>query len=150
MEYDSRHLRIDIEFVKNMPADLLAELITFDDVIPDGINGQLRHWNKTFCEERGKVTNYKIEDPEYYEKKLDMRYGWRPDDFEQRDDDINLMDEEDIRQACEFLIQYPKYKCLLKSILYYTFNKEDTLDLVYEQPFEEYLEEYIKSKESNN
>ena len=33
----NKFARLDVDFIKNMPVDLKAELIIFEDVIPDGI-----------------------------------------------------------------------------------------------------------------
>ena len=159
MEYDIRYLTIDKDFIKAMPSDLLAELINFNDVIPDGIQRQLFYSNETFNEERARYLDQLDDNDPLVLKACDMRYDWRPKDFDLRDDSIELMNEEEIKQACEFIIEYPQYACLLKSIEYYSEpdysalddeDEDEDLKLLYEEPFDVYLERYIKEKESNN
>lgn len=149
MDYDIRYSQEDKDFVENMPSKLLAELITLDDIIPFDIKNLLCI-NKTFEKERSRYEEWRCDnDPEFDEKDTDAFIAWK--ELQENKTPAEQM-EIYIKQDCEFIIKYPQFKHILKGIEYCKHNpdKGRKLETVYEEPFDVYLERYIKEKESNN
>lgn len=176
MYYDNRRLILDNVYIKNIDYETICEIIQFDDIIPDGIEKPLFNIIQTIDKEeykyktiQPKYAEYERKkyllsekgDVEFYKRILHKRYDWRPKNFYKRDDFAFLHGEEDIKQACEFIIKYPKYKYFIKSVGYYTkdYNLDNILEdakegyyydnindsnLIYEEPFEDFLKNYIK------
>lgn len=128
MEEISKFIRFNREFNENMSYDLLIELITLEDIIPNGIENELYDATVVFRKERSNFTDYKF-DEEFEKKELELICKI------QFEEDSSLQVEEELNQISEFILKYPKYKILISHIEHCIY-KDNKFITVYNEPFE--------------
>ena len=126
-----KYPRYNEELMKNLPADMLAELITFEDVIPDNLSYFLGENNPIYKKERSLFLEYHME---IVHKMYAARKKW---------DEIYESDYENFFTYAdlEFIEKYPQFKPLLDYIEYCRFNDDHTHEIIREVPIDEYLAE---------
>lgn len=121
-----KYVRCDKEFIKNMPAKILAELIILEEPIPRDLESALLGNNNTFNKERrdfvGRRDNLLKQIWEINYKKDQMNI----------DDYLKFEVEEDI----QFVKKYPQFKPLINHIEYWD-NEAEVI--IKEVPLDEYL-----------
>lgn len=126
--------RLDIDLIKNLPPKILAELITFEEVIPDGIMSVICEFNSFYKKERHNFLNYR---PDLLEKMYHARNKRkRLAEKEEGDsvvNNINLENEEEI----QFIKDYPQFKPLIESII----CRDENREIVKVVPIDDYLAE---------
>lgn len=127
-----RYIRCDEEFAKNMPTKLLAELITFDGVIPDDLSSVLRRNNPVYKHERESFINIHL----YIETAM---YAARAE-LDQFDDMTDICNHE-TNQAIEFIKKNPQFKPLIDYIEICDADSEN-IDTIKTVSIDQYLEEY--------
>ena len=99
----------DKEAIKNMPSDLLSELIVLNEVIPDHLKNLMMDNNRLFDRERRKfIHSLKRDDPilrEMGKRRVESK-KLLADDYIQKTLEYDL----------EFLEKYPQFKSLFKCI----------------------------------
>lgn len=138
MEEISKFIRFNREFNENMSYDLLIELITLEDIIPNGIENELYDATVVFRKERSNFTDYKF-DEELEKKELELICKI------QFEEDSSLQVEEELNQISEFILKYPKYKILISHIEHCIY-KDNKFITVYNEPFENQLKKYYEKK----
>ena len=106
-------LEYNFEYIKNIPKEILDELINLNDVIPDNITRQLSRNIPIFGEKR---SNYV-----YNNNDLMGEYQYNRARIKSSDD-YDIIQKENFNFALEFLDKYPQFKKLVKGINYY--NKD--------------------------
>ena len=98
----------DKEAIKNMPSDLLSELIVLNEVIPDHLENLIMNNNRLFDRERRKfIWGLKRDDPilrEMGRRRMELK------------DDYDGHFQRDFEYDLEFLEKYPQFKSLFKCI----------------------------------
>ena len=121
-----KYVRCDKEFIKNMPAKILAELIILEEPIPRDLESALLGNNNTFNKERrdfvGRRDDLLKQIWEINYKKEQMNI----------DDYLKFEVEEDI----QFVKKYPQFKPLINHIEYWD-NEAEVI--IKEVPLDEYL-----------
>ena len=121
-----KYVRCDKEFIKNMPAKILAELIILEEPIPGDLGSALLGNNNTFNKERrdfvGRRDDLLKQIWEINYKKEQMNI----------DDYLKFEVEEDI----QFVKKYPQFKPLINHIEYWD-NEAEVI--IKEVPLDEYL-----------
>ena len=121
-----KYVRCDKEFIKNMPAKILAELIILEEPIPGDLESALLRNNNTFNKERrdfvGRRDDLLKQIWEINYKKEQMNI----------DDYLKFEVEEDI----QFVKKYPQFKPLINHIEYWD-NEAEVI--IKEVPLDEYL-----------
>ena len=123
-----RFTRMNTDFMKDLPPQILSELIVFEDVIPDGIMSAIMHQNPIYNKERSHFLNYR---PDLLEKLYVARGNRRRLSKEQNS--INVDTDENIA----FVKKYPQYKQLIESIVF----KDNERNIVKVVPIDQYLAE---------
>ena len=103
-------LEYNFEYIKNIPKEILDELINLNDVIPDNITRQLSRNIPIFEEKR---SNYI-----YNNSNLMGEYQYNRARIKSSDD-YNIIQKENFNFALEFLDKYPQFKKIVKGIKYY-------------------------------
>ena len=131
----TRSTRLNGELIRNLPSDMKAELINFEEVIPDGIMGSLYANDPFYKKERSEFLNYR---DDVREKMYRVR--GRREELAQNDPDydsvsarINIQTDEKV----QFVKDYPQFKPLIESIVF----RDENLDVVKVVPIDEYLAE---------
>jgi hypothetical protein len=121
-----KYVRCDKEFIKNMPAKILAELIILEEPISGDLESALLGNNNTFNKERrdfvGRRDDLLKQIWEINYKKEQMNI----------DDYLKFEVEEDI----QFVKKYPQFKPLINHIEYWD-NEAEVI--IKEVPLDEYL-----------
>ena len=121
-----KYVRCDKEFIKNMPAKILAELIILEEPIHGDLESALLGNNNTFNKERrdfvGRRDDLLKQIWEINYKKEQMNI----------DDYLKFEVEEDI----QFVKKYPQFKPLINHIEYWD-NEAEVI--IKEVPLDEYL-----------
>ena len=121
-----KYVRCDKEFIKNMPAKILAELIILEEPISGDLESALLGNNNTFNKERrdfvGRRDDLIKQIWEINYKKEQMNI----------DDYLKFEVEEDI----QFVKKYPQFKPLINHIEYWD-NEAEVI--IKEVPLDEYL-----------
>lgn len=123
--------RYNEELMKNLPKDMLLELITLEDVIPDTISSFLDRNNPTYKKERGLFLDYNMD---IVHKMYAERGRWKR---------VNKEDPEEsyIYADIEFIERYPQFKSLINHIEFKQVDDEGTRTILKEVPIDEYLAE---------
>lgn len=124
-----KYTRYNEEFMRNLPAGMLAELITFEDVIPDFLSYSLGENNPTYKKERSLFLEYHMD----IVHKMYAARG-RRDEIRESNYDVLFIYED-----LEFIEKYPQFKPLIDHIEYHRFNDDDTDEIIREVPIDEYL-----------
>ena len=130
-----RFTNLNGELLRNLPPAMQAELITLEDVIPDGIMASLYTNDPFYKKERSEFLNYRddVREKMYYARGRREELANNDPDFNPVEARINIRVDEDI----EFIKKYPQFKPLIESII---FEDEDH-NVVKEVPIDEYLAE---------
>ena len=104
-----KSIEVDEEYVKNMPSDLLSELIVLNDVIPQHLQNWIRNSNMVFHKERKKfIHGLERDNPILLE--MNRRRGESNKLF--ADERI----QKDFEYDLEFLEKYPQFKPVVKHV----------------------------------
>ena len=124
-----RYTRCDKEFIKNMPSNLLVELITLEDVIPDDLSSALFINNEIYQKERRQFVyrNNQIHEKIHIIRAEKYQLGI--------DDYLNYETDENI----DFIKKYPQFKPIIDNIEYR--DTRDIHSIVNNVPIDEYLVE---------
>lgn len=127
MEY-VKFTRMDVDLMTNLPSDMMDELVTLEDVIPDDIMSALYRFNKFYKRQRHDFLNYR-EDllQRMYVARRKRRRLARTGDI------INIHTDENV----QFVRDYPQFKNLIDHIEFC----DDNLDTVKVVPIDQYLAE---------
>ena len=121
-----KYVRCDKEFIKNMPAKILAELISLEEPIPGDLESTLLGNNNTFNKERGEFIGRR---EELLKQIWEINYKKEQMNI---DDYLKFEVEEDI----QFVKKYPQFKPLINHIEYWD-NEAEVI--IKEVPLDEYL-----------
>ena len=123
-----RSTKLNVDLIRNLPEEIENELITLNDVIPDGILASLCVNNSSYKEKRHDFIDHH---PELLRKMHIARNQSR--DLEDVDDRINFETDRKI----QFIKNYPQFKPLIESIIYRNMGG----NMVKIVPIDEYLAE---------
>ena len=126
----TKHVRLNVDLIKNMPMDLKAELIIFEDVIPDGIMTSMYFNDPFYNKERRDFLNNR---PDLLEKIYHARNQRKRLAIAKNTMMVDIETEEEI----QFVKEYPQFKDLIKAIIY----RDNNLDVVKVVPIDQYLAE---------
>ncbi len=126
----TKHVRLNVDLIKNMPMDLKAELIIFEDVIPDGIMTSMYVNDPFYNKERRDFLNHR---PDLLEKIYHARNQRERLAIAKNTRMVDIETEEEI----QFVKEYPQFKDLIKAIIY----RDNNLDVVKVVPIDQYLAE---------
>ena len=121
-----KYVRCDKEFIKNMPAKILAELIILEEPIPGDLESALLGNNNTFNKER-------------------RDFVGRRDDLLKQIWEINYKKEQmniddylkfEVAEDIQFVKKYPQFKPLINHVEYWD-NEAEVI--IKEVPLDEYL-----------
>ena len=126
----TKHIRLNVDLIKNMPMDLKAELIIFEDVIPDGIMTSMYVNDPFYNKERRDCLNHR---PDLLEKIYHARNQRERLAIAKNTRMVDIETEEEI----QFVKEYPQFKDLIKAIIY----RDNNLDVVKVVPIDQYLAE---------
>lgn len=104
-----RYVRYDEDFIKNMPATLLAELIILDEPIPDNFQSYILENNPSFRKERSEVIG---RSSKILQETWETRCRKKQIIKESIDDYLEFECEEDIG----FIRKYPQFKPIIDHI----------------------------------
>ena len=124
----TRSAKLNIDLIKNLPSDMKEELITFEEVIPDGIMGSLAVNDSFYRKERSNFLNHR---PNLLEKIYRAR--GRREELAKRNHWINVETDEEI----QFVKDYPQFKPLIESVIY----RDENHNVIKIVPIDEYLAE---------
>lgn len=126
--YFIRSTKLNVNLIKNLPTAMKAELITLEDVIPDGINASLCVNDPVYDKKRSDFVNYR---PDLIDK---IRFARN----QRRDlDDVDDRIEFETDRELQFIKDYPQFKPLIESIIYMN-GAGNTVKII---PIDEYLAE---------
>ena len=130
-----RFTNLNGELMRNLPPAMQAELITLEDVIPDGIMAPLYANDPFYKKERSEFLNYRddIREKMYYARGKREELAHNNPNFNPVQARINIKVDEDI----EFIKKYPQFKPLIESIIF----EDEEYNVVKEVPIDEYLAE---------
>lgn len=130
-----RFTKLNGELIRNLSPAMQAELITLEDVIPDGIMASLYANDPFYKKERSEFLNYRddVREKMYYARGRREELAHNDPNFDPVQARINIEVDEDI----EFIKKYPQFKNLIKSIIF----KDDNRNVVKVVPIDEYLAE---------
>lgn len=123
-----RYTQFNLNFMKNLPSDLQNELIIFEGVIPDGIVTTIAFHDEFFKKERGDFINYRPDILSKMYKARAIRH-----EIAETQGIINARTDENV----DFIKKHPKFKKLIKSIVY----RDKDLNIVKVVPIDQYLAE---------
>lgn len=123
----TRSTKLNLGLIKNLPAALKAELIVFEEVIPDGIMNSLCVNDSFYNKERMDFLNHR---PDLLEKMYHVRNGRNELSVEES---INVQTDEKV----QFVKDYPQFKQLIESIIF----RDENLNVVKIVPIDQYLAE---------
>ncbi len=127
-----KYVRCDKEYLKNLPADIFAQLVNLKEPIPGDLLSALLTNNDSFRKERGEVIG---RDEELLKKIHEIRFQKRQMSIT----DVILYEaEEDI----EFVKKYPQFKPLIDHIELKQVDDDGTRTIIDEIPIDEYLAEH--------
>lgn len=121
-----KYVRCDKEFIKNMPAKILAELIILEELIPGDLESALLGDNNTFNKERR----------DFVGRRDDLlKQIW---EINYKKDQMNIDDylKFEVEEDIQFVKKYPQFKPLINHIEYWD-NEAEVI--IKEVPLDEYL-----------
>lgn len=121
-----KYVRCDKEFIKNMPAKILAELIILEELIPGDLESALLGNNNTFNKERR----------DFVGRRDDLlKQIW---EINYKKDQMNIDDylKFEVEEDIQFVKKYPQFKPLINHIEYWD-NEAEVI--IKEVPLDEYL-----------
>lgn len=124
----TRSTKFNLDLIRNLPAAMKAELIVFEEVIPDNIMTSLCVNDSFYNKERMDFLNHR---PDLLEKMYYAR-GKRKE-LSQHDHWINVETDEEV----QFIKDYPQFKQLIESIIF----RDENRNIVKIVPIDQYLAE---------
>ena len=118
--------KLNGELIENLPSDMKAELIVFEEVIPDAIMTSLYVNDPVYKKERSEFLNYR---PDLLKKIYQAR--GKKEKLSETEHWINVETDEKI----QFIKKYPQFKELVESIIY----KDENRNIIKIVPIDEYL-----------
>lgn len=130
-----RFTKLNGELLRNLPSAMQAELIIFEDVIPDGIMASLYANDSFYKKERSEFLNYRDDVREKMYRVRGRREELAHNDpvYDPVSASINIETDEGI----EFVKKYPQFKNLIESIIF----EDDEHNVVKVVPIDQYLTE---------
>ena len=131
----TRSTKLNGELIRNLPSDMKAELINFEEVIPDGIMASLYTNDPFYKKERSEFLNYR---DDVREKMYRVR--GRREVLAQNDPNYNPVSARiniETDEIVQFVKDYPQFKQLIEGIEYW----DENLNVVKFVPIDEYLAE---------
>ncbi len=123
-----RLTKLNLDLIKNLPSAMQAELIIFEDAIPDDIMATIYYHDPFYKKERSDFLNHR---PDLLQKMYQLRHKKRR--LCESEFFINV--ETDI--MVQFIKDYPQFKQLIEGIEY----RDENRDLVEFVPIDQYLAE---------
>lgn len=123
-----RYTKLNGELIRNLPSKMKAELISLEDIIPDGI-----------------MTSLCVNDPFYNKERMDF-LNHRPDLLKKmyvargKRKRVNNIDDRlnfEVDEKVQFVKDYPQFKQLIESIIF----EDKSGNIVKEIPIDQYLAE---------
>ena len=130
LEY-TKFTQFNLDLIKNLPSDMINELIFLEDVIPDGIGSTIAFHDEFFKKGRGDFINYR---PDILSKMYKAR-ALRKERAE-TEGIINTRTDENVN----FIKKYPQFKRLIDSIAFEN-NDSEVIKVVL---IDEYLSDEAK------
>jgi hypothetical protein len=131
----TRSRKLNGKLIRNLPSDMKAELINFEDVIPDGLMASLYTNDSFYKKERSKFLEYRDDIGE-----MMYRVRGRREVLAQNDPDYDPVSARikiETDEEVQFVKDYPQFKPLIESIVF----RDENLDVVKVVPIDEYLAE---------
>ena len=131
-----RFTKLNRELLRNLPSDMQAELIIFEDVIPDGIMASLYVNDPFYKKERSKF----LEPRDDIREKMYRARG-RREELSENDpvyDPVSARINIKTDEMVLFVKDYPQYNQLIKSIIF----RDENHNVVKVVPIDEYLKEH--------
>lgn len=120
--------KLNRDLIRDLPSAMKAELIIFEDVIPDGIMNSLYVNDPFYKKERSDFLNHRDD----VREKMYLARG-RREELAEKQNRTNIETEEKI----QFIKDYPQFKQLIDSIIY----RDENLNVVKVVPIDQYLAE---------
>lgn len=120
--------KLNLDLIKNLPSAMQAELIIFEDVIPDDIMATISFHDPFYKKERMDFLNHR---PDLLQKMYQVRHQKR-----------RLCEEEyfinvETDMMVQFIKDYPQFKQLIEGIEY----RDENRNIVKVVPIDQYLAE---------
>ena len=127
--------KLNRDLIKNLPSDMKAELIIFEEVIPDGIMASLYANDTFYKKERSEFLNYRgdVREKMYFARGRREELANNDSDYDPFYAKFNIETDEMV----QFVKDYPKYKPLIESIIF----RDENHNVVKVVPIDEYLAE---------
>lgn len=130
----TRSAKLNGDLIRNLPSAMQAELIIFEEVIPDGIMASLYANDSFYKKERSEFLNYRDD----VREKMYRARGKREELAHDQDYDpflarLNIETDEMV----QFVKDYPQYKQLIESIIF----RDENHNVVKVVPIDQYLTE---------
>lgn len=130
----TRSAKLNGDLIRNLPSAMQAELIIFEEVIPDGIMASLYANDSFYKKERSEFLNYRddVREKMYRArgKREELAHDQDYDSFLAR---LNIETDEMV----QFVKDYPQYKQLIESIIF----RDENHNVVKVVPIDQYLTE---------
>ncbi len=131
----TRSAKLNGELIRNLPSAMKAELIIFEDVIPDGIMASLYANDPFYKKERSEFLEYRddIGEKMYYARGRREELANNDPDYDPISARLNIKTDEMV----QFVKDYPQFKQLIESIIF----RDENLNTVKVVPIDQYLAE---------
>ena len=131
----TRSAKLNGELIRNLPSAMKAELIIFEDVIPDGIMASLYANDPFYKKERSEFLEYRddVREKMYYARGRREELANNDSDYDPVSARLNIKTDEMV----QFVKDYPQFKQLIESIIF----RDENLNTVKVVPIDEYLAE---------
>lgn len=131
----TRSAKLNGELIRNLPSAMKAELIIFEEVIPDGIMASLYANDPFYKKERFEFLNYRddVREKMYYARGRREELANNDSDYDSVSARGNIKTDEMV----QFVKDYPQYKPLIESIIF----RDENLNTVKVVPIDQYLAE---------
>lgn len=126
-----KYVRYDIDFIKNMPDGLLAELITLDEPIPDNFQSWILDHNPNFRKERSEFIGR-------HNKILEQTWETRHKTDQLIKKSVREYLVFELEEDIGFIKKYPQFKPIISHI---EFWDNESKVIVKNVPLDEYLAE---------
>lgn len=131
----TRSAKLNGELIRNLPSAMKAELIIFEEVIPDGIMASLYANDSFYKKERSEFLNYRddVREKMYYVRGRREELANNDPDYDPILARLNIKTDEMV----QFVKDYPQFKQLIESIIF----RDENHNVVKVVPIDEYLAE---------
>ena len=123
-----RFTKFNLNYIKNLPSVIQAELIIFEEAIPDDINNCIAGHNPFYKKERHEFLDHR---PDLLQKLYQLRHQKRR--LTEEDYFINVETDMNV----QFIKDYPQFKQLIEGIEY----RDEDRNVVKVVPIDQYLAE---------